>query len=1048
MGSKKQIIAVVLLAALLGGGAVGYSWQRNRAGASTFPAGGYVHIADPEQDAKQIAFQGGTAWRRGLADTVSFDDSQGNRQKISTQSFVHYDDRALAALSRGVVVDLNDLDTAQMTNHYALAPAVTMENAGSGYAIRGGSADLAMSDFLWKVSEDKYMLVSSSIECRFSEEDTRTVEDYVEITYIDEGVIQLQSKENVWQTVSDSCQAVLNNGEVVDLSLRNVQNGAGDVLMDFSKMVVDADSNVEATPLTEELLSVKESVIPHFDITARDGEPGELGAPGEAGAAGESGEAGQAGQAGTPGESGESGENGQKGTAGAAGAAGAGGAAGAAGTNGAAGAPGKGGEGGDPGDTPLAPDTEVLALPEFVVEKWLPTATGCSGVIMVSDPGRLLRANGTDGLNSSVRVVDPLTGEEIDIPNDNANDGRFPFNSVKSEGYPFSCSGLKPDQEYLLVVDAPINTNMGDAKTYVRNFITKVFYTDSVGVYMEAEPSTTGSVSVSVRAQSYSGTLSNIEVYLYTSEGAAAEATAAKPGSYAAKLEAKKDERVTFDTLDKSSLSSDTRYYARVRVSAGAGSAGYMMPAQILPLITLKEKVELGSPILTPNRTSWGFDVTPGTVTDPDGAVLSYRYEFFQTGQKGEPVGEAVKTVETKSTNSLTIPISGALAVREKYKVRLAATVNDNEKIYEVVSEFSNAAAVTGGKLPLVTYQEITQPNNSPTGDGTEPSEVSSWYDSLHGEVVVQPGTEGSKLLLNDTYRPELVIRAAGYYYVKYPVYLKNEKLENLTEGKYLLGRVDGDTVYIEIPAAALSQLKIGGSASATGGSGTASGLRAGTAYRLIVSGWLSDDGKSPAEDNTAPVTVGVCVVETPPLKPVPATLSYDKASKERSTFNESVLTLFSFTDKDKEMTDQHKRQQETLTSLKLEALDSIDSKSPMSTVTLTEKDYKSTLEKGAKSLEDKAREALIEQVKASQSLGDMAEKGIHLTEALFETSNPKFVKDMESKSAVFVRVSAVTDYTGLSSNQSNQNSYRNKCQNSHSSYYNNWSHSHHSRNS
>ena len=116
MGGKKQIIAMALLVSLLGAGGIGYSWTQETAKANTFAGGGYVHISNPEQAEKKIAFQGGTAWHKGLNDTIAFEDTQGNQQKVSAESFAHYDDQSLSALTDGVVVDLNDLDTVSYTH--------------------------------------------------------------------------------------------------------------------------------------------------------------------------------------------------------------------------------------------------------------------------------------------------------------------------------------------------------------------------------------------------------------------------------------------------------------------------------------------------------------------------------------------------------------------------------------------------------------------------------------------------------------------------------------------------------------------------------------------------------------------------------------------------------------------------------------------------------------------------------------------------------------------------------------------------------------------
>lgn len=1042
MGSKKQIVVVVLLAAILGGGVLGYSWQRNKTGASTFSVAGYVHVADPERDVKQIAFQGGTAWRRSLADTVSFADTQGNRQKVSTDSFVHYDDQALAALDRGVVVDLNDLDTTQMTNHYSVAPAVAMEKAGNGYAFQGASENLSMSDFLWKLNEGKYMLVSSNIECRFSEDDVRPVEDYMEITYIDEGVIQIQSRENVWQTVSDSCVAVLNNGEVVDLSLRNVQNSSGDVLMDFSKMVVDADSNVEVTPLTQELAEVHESIIPHFDITAKDGEdgeqgvsgaPGEAGLPGDPGTPGEAGEAGDAGESGEAGEAGEPGTDGQQGTAGTAGASG---AAGASGTNGAPGNPGAPGTPGNAGEAPTPPTSEVLALPEFTIEDWLPTATGCSGVIKVKDPKNLLLTNSGE-LTSRVYIMDPVTGTTYDVNDGNA----FEFSSLNADGYSFSYSGLKPDHEYVLMVDAPIDTGSiasAGSGPYVRNFITKVFYTDSVGVYMEAEPSTTGSVTLAVRARNYSGTVSNVTVYLYASQTQAAAATAADPGSHISQYEAQDFSEnnaagVRFGN-ESEALKSNTTFYARVVATVGTGSdATTMMPAQILPLTTLKKEVELGAPIMTPNRTSWGFDVTPMGIRDEDSGVTGYRYEFYETDQNGDAdTTKFVKSVETKSTSGLTIPLdyvsdSGATGLKagERYVVRLVATFNDNEKTYDVYSGFSNAAMVTGGALPNVTYQNANGEGAGGSGVGTGASDESGWYDQLNGTVRVFPANgDSSKLMLGSGHVPRVTIRASGYYYVQYPVYPEGSVPLDADSGKYLTGTTQTDgTVEISISERVLKDLKDGDNTTAAGQKpGNVNGLRAGTAYRIIVSGDLTRDGTNVEDEN---VTVGVCVVNTPALEQVKTTLSYNGQSDDRNTLKDSKLALFTLKTGEQELTTQLKRQQATLTGLKLEALDSAGSSTPLATVELTEKGYKDLLGNPAtySSLGNTEKTQFAQTLSDAGSLGELMEKGLPLTESLFQTNLDSF--SVTNLSALFVKVSAVVDYTDLTPNRTNQNSYK-----------------------
>ena len=237
MGGRRQLILAALIVILGSGGLLGYSYMEQQANMNYFPESGYILTGDPEIEMKQLQFTGGTTWRNGLDETVAFDDLQGNKTEVSSKSFVHYESESLAALSDGVVIDLNDISSARMTNHYAVSSKIVFQSSGpQGYTPSNSSSDLQLTDFLWKVSEDKYMIVSDDISVRFSGEDVRDTSDFVEVTYIDGGVIQLQTAENLWQTVSNECRATLDNGEIVDLSLKNIQDENGDVLMDFGKI--------------------------------------------------------------------------------------------------------------------------------------------------------------------------------------------------------------------------------------------------------------------------------------------------------------------------------------------------------------------------------------------------------------------------------------------------------------------------------------------------------------------------------------------------------------------------------------------------------------------------------------------------------------------------------------------------------------------------------------------------------------------------------------------------------------------------------------------
>ncbi|NCB62470.1 MAG: hypothetical protein EOM52_02485, partial [Clostridia bacterium] len=126
MGSKKGIIAICLSVALVLCGLLGYSWQHRNATASAFAYSGYILTAEPGQQGKQVLFAADTIWREDLSDSVVFEDVQGSETRVGAESFAHYDNQSLSAMTRGVVVDLDDVHNAQVTNHYPVAPAVLL----------------------------------------------------------------------------------------------------------------------------------------------------------------------------------------------------------------------------------------------------------------------------------------------------------------------------------------------------------------------------------------------------------------------------------------------------------------------------------------------------------------------------------------------------------------------------------------------------------------------------------------------------------------------------------------------------------------------------------------------------------------------------------------------------------------------------------------------------------------------------------------------------------------------------------------------------------
>lgn len=965
MKSRKQVFFIAFLAIIFGVGLLGYSWQQNKISANFFDTSGYILVADQDTEVKQRIFPTGTEWKEALGDMIAFTDAVGDKIEIVRECFIHYDDSSLASMTDGVVVDLADISSAQLTNHYAISPEISFENNGSSYQLGNTTSEYVFSDFVWKISESKYMLVSDNISITFAEDDVREAENFIEFTYIDEGIVQIQTEENMWQTASSECSATAASGEVIDFFMKNVQNGNGDVLMDLSKITLGSEDNIEVTPLSEDLLSIAETVIPKFNITA------------------------EAGQDGTGGGDGDGGDNGLSSPAGE------NGAAGTSGTNGSAGSAGSSGSDGSDGSGAQI-DSDILNFPIFTLVDWTVGATSCSATITVEDVDGMLISN-SEELASSIFLYDMEAGMIAQYAPD-----EYTFYTLDADGYYFEFTNLSPDHNYRLVVSAPLNTNTDESEDYLRDFVSKTFWTDSIGVFMEVGDVTETTAEIDVTKQSYaSEDLTSAQVFVYTALDSAMAATASYVSadyskSYELSFTSSGTETVT---VDATGLTSDTTYYARVRTSSSDGTQ--LMPSQVLTITTLKERAVIGNPIITANRYSWGFDLVPGTVYDVDNGITKYTYEFYYAadinsdGELASSSISPVKTVTASDNSSLVVPIDGTyLVAGYSYVVRTIATFYDNEKSYEIVSGFSNTGTVTGSQLPTIYF------TNSADFDTTIPdtaSSLSDYYDQIFGTLTVSPGTEGSRILVSGTFIPTITIRASGYYYVQYPVFTADNAPTDGTE--YLLATEHtGGYVTIDIPAKALS-------AATVDTDGAVNGLRPDTQYQVILKADLSDDGINATDYD---VSVGVVTVETPDTVALQA--EWDESGDTTAASTAFVRTLSLDNSVDEETTDsQYARQMNNLQTVTLKMIDGSISNpgSTIATLVITEDNFDDI--------------ATINSDDA-ETLGELMVNGLVITEETFGFDADEMADN--DYTVVHLEISSVTDYTAISTNRVNQMAY------------------------
>lgn len=736
---------VIFVIAILCTSVITYSFIRSSNNANVFSESGYVHVSSTDSEDKRVLFSSGTKYKNAVNSQIKFTDVSNIDRNVSNNNFIHYDDNSIAAFCDGVIVDIDELASNSSTmNHFHISPGINLRNTGSSFAAENSGMKIDFSNFLWKISDDKYLAISKSISANFSETDQRNCGEYVEISYLDGKVIQIQTEDNIWQTISDQCKLTLNNGNILDLSMKNIQDPQGNVLLDFSRIILDSENNIELTPMSDEMEAIQENVIPKFTVNNT---PGDSGVDGQSGTIGLTGVDGNAGNKGQQGEAGSSEDiSGSK------------------------------------------PDQ----FPVFTVDGWKVGTNFCKGTILVSDQSDVL-ANETSTLFSQLYLVDLDTGEKILLPECKGvlAPNQFDFKGVKDQtsGIDFEFTGLKTDHAYMLYAAAPVELKNHNIQAYVRTFISKTFWTDSAGVYMESAYIEPNRYQVAIYNNNIN---SGVDVYIinapfkdYNEVANIKLSDLTSTGSYSGRLailwDSNNSEKIVSETkyfqydadINGKELNSNTFYYTILAFDANNDGSIDDYSTQILATKTLKKKPSIGVPTISANRAIWGYDISPGLLVDNDNAVIKYSYEFYcldtnnfidtnvETSSLQLKNGSVpTKVVEMPNNAASSVSLGGAEP--DTYVMREVLTVYDNEKEYFIYSQFSNAVKLQASVQPYVYFEQY---GSKQTGESTIDNKysISPYYDSIVGILHITPGTDGYKYMINENSYVE--ISGESYYY-------------------------------------------------------------------------------------------------------------------------------------------------------------------------------------------------------------------------------------------------------------------------------------------
>lgn len=697
---SKALVVIILAVALAIGGLAYLSFDTISYAQSEFALNGYILSAINEKNDEddvntQYYFNAGEKFLSKQNDTISFKTVNGERVNVNKENFIHYNDASMSSMSKSVILDADSLYNDSIV-YYSISRDSLIEKRTNGYAIFNGAEVLNLNNFVWKLSEKQYMLVSNTITLVVDEGSTQTFNGFIQLLYKDSGVVYLINQEGTYSTISSAAYLELENGIRIYIGSKNVSDSEG-ILMNLTQMLVSSNDNVETNP--DEEFKKEIDVQPRIQIDANDGENGENG---------DAGTDGTDGKVGLSGNDGENGDNGVQGDAG---------------------QPGKNGPGGEPGKnaSTAAMTYEEVKAPQFEIGL-TPLAYGVEADITYDDRGCNISS-------STVEIIETATGNLVWSCTEGSDGYELGTTTGKGKA---ECYTLRPNTNYTFNVLCTYNGRTA-------NVASKYFTTQSLGLDLEvtdvSQHSINGKVRLSnelIEAMKNDDTLfEKFGVKCYdkdkkfvcyaTVTGAAAQLGVEDTGLIsAAKLKDDNDNILSEIDICVDGLVRNSVYYIRITdVTVNASATGSEKIADIVttdsfPYVmakTLKQRPGLGKPEVVLSEKDSAFSITPTNVQDNDGGVLSYIYEVYNVSAFVSNVNgdylfneDPVYTVQKTEPTEILVPIINSNETSKKgvyrnteYIARIVANFDNNQTMVQYSSPLTDVFSAGNTVMPTAS---------------------------------------------------------------------------------------------------------------------------------------------------------------------------------------------------------------------------------------------------------------------------------------------------------------------------------------------------------
>jgi len=272
---KKYIIVIILMGLILGAFLVTNIIKTQESRLKEFYNSGYILQAMSETNGQgkieTYYFNEEQKYKNLYNTKTEFKDVNNKNIVTTNENFIHYKDNSLSALKKGVIINLEDIEKDPIC-YYSLAAGKVLKYSGEGYVIQNLSDELKFKKFIYKISDNKYLISGNSLKIKFNDGTEKIIEDgYIEFEYCDNKIVKLYNKEINYQTVSSEVYIEIDD-ITLDIGTTIISKNAENKMSLFN-MVIDSDDNIEIVDLSqEENVEVEQNTVNEEQQTNNNGE--------------------------------------------------------------------------------------------------------------------------------------------------------------------------------------------------------------------------------------------------------------------------------------------------------------------------------------------------------------------------------------------------------------------------------------------------------------------------------------------------------------------------------------------------------------------------------------------------------------------------------------------------------------------------------------------------------------------------------------------------------------------------------------------------------